>query len=172
MRIIVAGSRTATEAQVLEALRRCPWINFSSAVVSGTAEGADRFGELWAEKNHIRVIRVPADWKNYGKRAGPMRNKIMAERAEGLVAVWDGVSRGTHSMISLARKHGLRVFILRTDTNLTETYESTGALADLWERAEERASIVEFSAGLSRRESERRAGSEFQHIRATNDKHP
>ncbi|MEQ8278566.1 MAG: SLOG family protein [Deltaproteobacteria bacterium] len=102
MRVIVAGSRNATEAQVNEALDRCPWIGFASAIVSGTARGADEFGERWAAKREIEVHRFPADWRTYGKRAGPIRNRQMAQNADGLVAVWDGRSRGTKTMIEFA----------------------------------------------------------------------
>lgn len=35
----------------------------------------------------------------------------MADRAEALIALWDGESRGTKHMIDLARRKGLRVFV-------------------------------------------------------------
>jgi len=80
-------------------------------VVSGGAPGVDTSAEQWAERHGIPVTRFPADWKRYGRRAGPIRNQAMAEYGEALVAVWDGKSRGTKNMIRLARKHGLRVFV-------------------------------------------------------------
>jgi hypothetical protein len=51
------------------------------------------------------------DWESFGKAAGPIRNEEMADNAEALLAIWDGSSRGTISMIELARKKGLRVFV-------------------------------------------------------------
>jgi hypothetical protein len=50
------------------------------------------------------------------KRAGPLRNFEMAKNRDGLIAVWDGQSRGTGNMIENASKLGLQVFILRNDT--------------------------------------------------------
>jgi hypothetical protein len=38
----------------------------------------------------------------------------MAGKAEALVAVWDGASRGTKHMIREAGKRGLRVFVYET----------------------------------------------------------
>lgn len=37
----------------------------------------------------------------------------MADRAEALVAIWDGQSRGTKHMIDTARAQGLRVYLWR-----------------------------------------------------------
>ncbi len=42
---------------------------------------------------------------------GPVRNQKMAEYADALIAVWDGESRGTKNMISLAKKLNLKCFI-------------------------------------------------------------
>lgn len=83
-------------------------------VVSGTAEGWDILGELWAGFNSLLIKPMPADWGKYGKKSGPIRNREMAEYAapDGiLVAVWDGKSKGTENMISVAKEKGLRVFV-------------------------------------------------------------
>jgi|CABP01.1.fsa_nt_gi hypothetical protein len=159
MKIIVAGSRDVTKSEVRAALHACSWIGFVSAVVSGTARGADTFGERWAEENGIGIVRFPAEWEKYGRRAGPLRNEVMARNAEGLIAVWDGRSRGTRSMIDLASKHGLRIMVFRTDTNLVDDRSPSGAIANIWEYAEERAALQEFDAGMSRSDSEREAAS-------------
>jgi len=160
MRVIVAGSRAATQKDVEHALRECPWIGFASKVVSGTAKGADQFGEAWAASEGLEVDRWPADWSKHGRAAGPVRNRLMSENAEALVAVWDGSSRGTLSMISQAKKRGLRVSVLRTDTREVEETPPAGELARVWEDADERAAIMQFDAGMSRRQAERAAGSE------------
>ena len=89
-------------------------------VVSGTARGADRAGELWADSVGLPVERFPAPWDDvdhpdavvkqrsdgstYDARAGFRRNRQMARYADRLVAIWDGKSRGTRSMIDLGRQ--------------------------------------------------------------------
>ena len=108
---IIAGSRGAQQDDTLAAIASCPWQ--ISAVVSGTAKGADTFGEVWAAANGVLVRRMPADWSQ-GRGAGPARNVEMAKVAEALVAVWDGQSRGTRHMINTAVKQGLRVHVYRT----------------------------------------------------------
>lgn len=160
MRIIIAGSRTVSEKDVRDALTCCSWIGFASAIVSGGAQGADEFGERWAEDRSVEVQRYLADWKAYGKRAGPLRNKIMAENAEGLVAVWDGESRGTYSMIELAVAQGLRIAYLRTDTRTMKEIAPTGIFASVWEFAEERAGILEHCGVADKSNAECLAGRE------------
>lgn len=75
-----------------------------SEVVSGTARGADRRGEAWANMNNISIKRFPADWDKYGKAAGHIRNAEMAKYADAAIIFWNGVSPGTRSMIDLAKK--------------------------------------------------------------------
>ena len=113
MKTIVAGSRTVRDPAIVEdAIRRS---GFSiTEVVSGACRGADLMGEDWAFANGIPIKRFPADWDHDGKAAGPIRNAQMADYAEALIAVWDGVSRGTKNMIREARKRGLKVYIYNT----------------------------------------------------------
>ena len=105
MLLVIAGSRTAQKHHVRDALHRCPWTNKISKIISGTAYGADRYGELYARERGIEVIQFPADWGQYGMLAGPRRNREMAQNADALLAIWDGVSSGTANMIFSARKY-------------------------------------------------------------------
>jgi glycerophosphoryl diester phosphodiesterase len=56
---------------------------------------------------------IQANWDRYGKSAGPIRNREMARNADALIAIWDGVSRGTSNMIETAKDLGLKVHIYR-----------------------------------------------------------
>lgn len=71
---------------------------------TGRKWGADYFGELWAKSKGIPVKDFPANWKKYGKPAGPIRNGEMADYADFLVAFWDGTSTGTGGMIKEMQK--------------------------------------------------------------------
>jgi len=75
-------------------------------IVSGGAKGADSLGERYARENGYEVERYPADWKKYGRSAGPRRNKIMAEVSDLVICFWDEQSRGTKSMIDFAGQYG------------------------------------------------------------------
>ena len=74
-------------------------------IVSGCACGADKIGERYAEENGFQVEKYPADWRKYGRSAGPKRNKKMAEVCDYVICFWDGKSRGTKSMIDYAKKY-------------------------------------------------------------------
>lgn len=60
--------------------------------------GADYHAWKWAEHNWYERQTVCAEWKRYGKSAGPRRNREMLKVAGPncfLVAFWDGRSPGT-----------------------------------------------------------------------------
>lgn len=110
MKTIIAGSRNIEDYGLIrEAMSRIDW--GVSEIVSGGARGVDALGEKWAEENHVKIRVFPAEWKLYGKAAGPIRNAQMAKYADALVALWDGKSPGTSNMISEAKELGLKVVV-------------------------------------------------------------
>lgn len=115
MRLIIAGSRTFNDIDRLM-LHADNYVaehwNGDVTVVSGTAQGADRLGERWAEMRGYDIERYPAQWDVYGKSAGYKRNEYMASIATNLLAFWDGKSRGTKHMIDIAKRKGLAVKII------------------------------------------------------------
>ena len=110
MKVIVAGSREGFVARnVFEAIEESKFI--ITEVVSGTARGVDKDGEYYAKCNKIPVKQFPADWDQFGKAAGHIRNKQMADYADALVAVWDGKSPGTKNMITTMQSLNKPVYI-------------------------------------------------------------
>ena len=116
MKWIVAGSRTFDDYKLLsDELDKVNNLFGISEIVSGTARGADSLGEKFAKDHNLPCELHPADWDKHGKAAGPIRNAEMAEVSDALIAFWDGQSRGTKSMIDLAKRKGLQVAIVRYD---------------------------------------------------------
>lgn len=72
-------------------------------ILSGGSNGADKIGERYAKENGFQIELFLADWKRFGKSAGPKRNKLMAEATDYVICFWDGKSRGTKSMIEYAK---------------------------------------------------------------------
>lgn len=108
---IIAGSRDYKDYQFLcsclEDVEYCGW-NISQVIVGG-ARGVDQMGERWAKEMGITYEVYPAEWVTFGKGAGYIRNKVMAQNAEALIAFWDGKSKGTKHMIDTAIELGLYV---------------------------------------------------------------
>lgn len=124
-RIIVAGSRTFGDYELLRSTLDEYILNFLDVglsdtveIISGRAAGADRLGEKFADEQNIPVTCFEADWETFGKIAGPIRNRHMAEYASErgyvgiLIAFWDGMSRGTKNMIETAKKYDLDVVVI------------------------------------------------------------
>lgn len=111
MRVIVAGSRTITDASLVERVIAESGFDVTE-VVSGGAQGADALGEQWATRRGIPVRRFPADWRTHGKAAGPARNAEMVAYADALVAVRENASPGTTNVIALAMGKRLPVYVI------------------------------------------------------------
>lgn len=107
-RVVICGGRDYTfrnsDYELLNALHEK---HRFTLVISGGARGADMYGEIWARLNNIPVRVFAAEWDRYGKAAGPMRNQVMAERADALIAFEGG--RGTADMLRRAKERGLLI---------------------------------------------------------------
>lgn len=130
MKTIIAGSRKGiVYTDIEEAINLCGWI--PTEVVCGEASGADSFGKNWAKLHNVPLVSFPAKWndlsyqdaiiktnsfgKKYDAKAGIRRNHQMGDYADALIAVWDGVSRGTKDMIDYSNKKNLKVFVYIPD---------------------------------------------------------
>lgn len=116
MKLIIAGSRSFIDFNLLKLetikfIQECKSKDIT--IISGTANGADKLGERFAERFNLPVVRYPADWDTYGKRAGPIRNELMAKNATHCIVFWDGKSAGTTNMIQTANKYNLKLKIVK-----------------------------------------------------------
>ncbi len=124
IKVIVAGNRDFDNGGIFE--NAMTWLLPSDSdyaesieIISGGCTGADALAEIYAKEWDIPLKVFPADWKKYGKYAGPIRNEEMAVYASSdeddwgmLIAFWDGKSRGTKNMIDIAFKYGLDVHVI------------------------------------------------------------
>jgi len=112
MKTIIAGSRDITDYGLVLSVIHEVLLQWNiTTVICGMARGVDSLGERWANESGVPVEYYPADWDRHGKRAGYVRNEEMADNADALIAIWDGESPGTESMIDIAETHGLDIFI-------------------------------------------------------------
>ena len=116
-RLVVAGSRDfndytmlcSTLDEVIGALKA----EYNVTIVSGTANGADKLGERYADKHGLRIERHPANWGYYGRGAGPVRNAEMVEAADGVVVFWNGESAGAKNIIDCAKAEGNLIKVIK-----------------------------------------------------------
>lgn len=77
-------------------------------IVSGGAAGPDTIAEEVADQFQVPVALYLPAWDVHGKRAGVFRNQEIVDKADRVVAFWDGESKGTLDTIKRtlkARKH-------------------------------------------------------------------
>lgn len=109
MKVIVAGTRTINDADLVEQALLDSGFEVDE-LVSGGASGVDTIIIDFAKTNNIPYKVFPAEWDYYGKSAGPRRNAEMAKYADALVLVWDGQSRGSWNMRDQMEKLNKPVF--------------------------------------------------------------
>ena len=113
MKVIIAGGRDFEDYYLLcQKVEKILSRQDEVEIVSGTAKGADKLGELYAHEHGHQIKRFPADWGSFGKKAGYIRNEEMAEYADALIAFWNGESKGTKHMIDIANNNELKVRVI------------------------------------------------------------
>jgi predicted Rossmann fold nucleotide-binding protein DprA/Smf involved in DNA uptake len=73
-------------------------------IVSGGARGIDSLAERYAKEHNIPTKIFPAEWGRLGKSAGYVRNALIVDACTHVLAIYDGVSKGTAHTINLARQ--------------------------------------------------------------------
>lgn len=112
MRVAIVGSRDYPSLHLVTAyVRSLEHHDPTITVVSGNARGVDRTAQDEALLLGMRVLIIPADWRQ-GRGAGYARNFEIVDVSDVVIAFWDGKSMGTQHDIKLAREAGkrLRVF--------------------------------------------------------------
>lgn len=82
-------------------------------IVSGGAKGIDKDAEQYAQSNHIKLTVFLPEYNRYGRGAPIVRNKQIVDYADGVIAFWDGASRGTLSVIEYCKKQGKNITVIR-----------------------------------------------------------
>lgn len=76
--------------------------------------GVDEIAYNYFSKRYDKVEPWPADWDQYGKGAGMIRNKAMVDSGvDAGIVLWNGWSPGTFNMIDLLDSVGCEYVLLR-----------------------------------------------------------
>lgn len=117
MKVIIAGGRDFTNVNVMATtLNNLQDVDHvieieKLTLICGMARGADLTAYKLFREVGLPIKMYPADWDQYGKQAGFIRNTQMADVADMLIAFWDGESRGTAHMINTMKQQHKSVFV-------------------------------------------------------------
>lgn len=118
---IISGSRRITDFDIIQRAVDASGFTPTKIIEGGQRTrdedtghfvgGVDWLAYTWASKHGIPCQTVRAKWRQYGKAAGPLRNREMTRLATHLIAIPDDDSKGTLSMIAEANQFGLEVYV-------------------------------------------------------------
>jgi len=120
MKIAMVGSRNFSDMKFAQfkiqqilifAIPDCDENKEAPILISGGAKGIDSLAEKTANQYQIETKIFIPDWDKYGKRAGFLRNQLIINEADKIIAFWDGKSPGTKHSINLAINAGKPVDI-------------------------------------------------------------
>lgn len=99
MKTVIAGSRDIKDqtigfVYINEFHKKFP----ITEVVCGCAWGMDTIGRDWGKDHDIPISLWEADWNNLGKKAGPIRNALMAKHADQALILINNESKGSLNM--------------------------------------------------------------------------
>lgn len=110
MRVLVCGGRDFfRRAFLYKVLDRLHKKLIFDTLMEGNARGADKLAGSWARKNQISLLIYHAEWRNYGRAAGSVRNRKMLEEGKpNLVVAFPG-GTGTANMVRISREAGIDI---------------------------------------------------------------
>lgn len=113
-KVLVCGSRDWKDGDLI-----CSYLDTltdeigSFTVIHGGARGADTIAGQWGRARGVAVCEIRARWNTYGKRAGYIRNREMADQGPDLVVAFQlNDSTGTQLMLDIATERGIRTRVI------------------------------------------------------------
>ena len=119
--VLICGARDwKTDGRIKVVISKLEWyalcIGTELRVLVGGASGADQIAKHICDRIGIEVVEMRAQWSEYGKSAGPIRNRAMLDQKPDLVIAFHPVlpnSKGTKDCVEEARRRGIPTYVLR-----------------------------------------------------------
>ena len=112
LKILICGDRNWSDSDmILDEIKDLPK---DTIIIHGGCRGADKLADEAARLLGMKRIEHQADWENFGKAAGPIRNiKMLGERPDLVIAFHDDMwsSKGTKNMVKIAKDANVPVKI-------------------------------------------------------------
>lgn len=110
-RVLVCGGRDHADiGRVFDVLSMYHAERHFSVLMQGGAQGADSEAAEWAARHpEVRCLTYKANWRKYGKRAGPIRNQRMLDEGKPHLVIAFSGGVGTADMVARARSVGIEI---------------------------------------------------------------
>lgn len=122
MKVLVCGSRTYSNRPLLRSRLDTLHVAYGfTHLIHGNARGADIYAHFWAVDNKIHSHPFKANWREFGRAAGTIRNTQMLREGKPdlCIAFVDKPlreSRGTYDMVTKARGAGIETQVFEDIT--------------------------------------------------------
>lgn len=117
MKIAIIGSRSFNDwnkfnAGVHSNMSNSEMLASNTSFISGGANGTDKMAERLSETLAIRIEVFLPDYEKNAKGATHIRNRKIVDSSDRVIAFWDGLSKGTKSVIDYAQKKGKPIAVI------------------------------------------------------------
>ncbi len=96
----------------------------TTQIISGGAAGIDTKTRDYALSHGIQILEILPDYDLYGKSAPILRNNVIVDESDLVIAFWDGKSRGTAYVINRCLKVNKSIIVYKVTENGFEEYMS------------------------------------------------
>lgn len=103
-KVAVVGSRGITRADLSKYVPED-----ATVILSGGARGVDQLAEEYAKERGLGLEVLLPNYELFGKTAPLIRDRQIVDKADLVVAIWDGSSSGTRYTIEYAKAQGVPV---------------------------------------------------------------
>ena len=80
--------------------------NDISMIISGAAAGTDTLARRYARSRNIRFEEFPPDYNNFSEQAKHVRDRMIVQSCDQVIAFRDGICEGTEFTVQYAEKLG------------------------------------------------------------------
>lgn len=107
----VTGGRDYNDAQCVERILSSIF-DIGDVLGVGDADGLDKLARQWALARRVQFFEFTAQWSNFGRAAGPMRNRAMLDEMKPTMLIAFPGGRGTADCIRAAEERGIPVWCI------------------------------------------------------------
>jgi predicted Rossmann fold nucleotide-binding protein DprA/Smf involved in DNA uptake len=111
MRVAVIGSKEFTDYSQLKSV--IDSISGISVIISGGVLGTDTLARKYAHRHNIKFLEFSPDFKKHGNEAKHIRDRLIVEHCEKIIAFWDGECEGTKYTMDFAKQQGKPVKVIK-----------------------------------------------------------